>query len=401
MSDERPLSVSELTLRIKTVLEGGLPPIWVQGEISQLTRHRSGHWYFTLSDNQSQLSCVLWKGRSQDLTFLPEVGQMVLVQGKVSVYERGGRYQLDCFELRPAGVGELALAFEALKRKLDSEGLFALERKIPLPSLPERVGLVTSPDGAALQDILKVASKRAPWIELRLAAAAVQGVNAAEEICAGIKALDEGGWPQIIIVGRGGGSPEDLWAFNEEKVVRAIASCRTPIVSAVGHEVDVTLSDLTADLRAPTPSAAAELCFPDGRVLSERLADYGDRMRREMQTRFDDARRYFQEYLTVVFRERFMAVWRQESQRFDLLDRRLQIGAAQFVERRRARFDQIAVLHASLDPLGILARGYSVVRRSGETTSVTRSQDLSPEDAIEITFYQGGAEAIVKRCKNS
>lgn len=397
MSDQHPLTVSELTHRIKTVLEGSIPPIWVRGEISQLTQHRSGHWYFTLSDDQSQISCVLWRGRSQELTFRPEIGQLVLAQGKVSVYERGGRYQLDCFELRPAGVGELALAFEALKKKLDAEGLFDLERKVPLPALPERIGLVTSPDGAALQDILKIAAKRAPWVEIHLAGAAVQGAAAASEIAAGIKVLDDSGWPQIIIVGRGGGSPEDLWAFNEEKVIRAITACKTPIVSSVGHEVDITLADLAADARAPTPSAAAELCFPDGQVLAERLQENRERMQRALQLRVTDAQRHLHDYLAVVFRDRCLAIWRRESQRFDLLDRRLQSTASRLTERRRAGFDQLAARLASLNPTGILARGYSVVRLLGEAKAVTRSDELAPEDGIDITFHKGTAEAVVKR----
>ena len=399
MSDPFPLTVSELTLRIKTVLEGGLPPVWVRGEISQFTRHRSGHSYFTLIDDHSQLACVLWRGRGEEMTFIPQVGQMVQVYGKVSVYERGGRYQLDSFEIRPAGVGELALAFEALKKRLDAEGLFALERKTALPPLPERIGLVTSPDGAALRDILEVARKRAPWVEFRLAGAAVQGVAAPSEIASGIKALDNSGWPQIIIVGRGGGSPEDLWAFNQERVVRAIAECRIPIVSAVGHEVDVTLADLAADLRAPTPSAAAEMCLPDAEALREHLMDLNVRMQRTLSSMISEMRRWLIDHAAVVLRERSLVIWRQESQRFDELSKSLETLASLSIERRRSYFDQLKAKHKSLNPMSILSRGYSVVHRPDQAKPVTGSNELSRDDEIDITFFKGSAEAIVKRCR--
>lgn len=398
VSSPSPLTVSELTLRIKSVLEGGLPPVWVRGEISQFTHHRSGHSYFTLIDEHSQLSCVLWRGRGEGITFLPQVGQMILAFGRVSVYERGGRYQLDCFEIRPLGVGELALAFEALKKKLEAEGLFALERKIGLPSLPEQIGLVTSPEGAALKDILEVARKRAPWVEFRLAGVAVQGVAAPVEISAGIKLLDESGWPQVIVVGRGGGSPEDLWAFNEEKVIRAIAACRTPIVSAVGHEVDVTLADLAADLRAPTPSAAAEMILPDSQALKERLNELESRMRRFLQNSITESQRWLSNHAGVILRERCLYTWRRESQRFDELVKMLETSARIFFEKKRSRLENLKGKHYSLNPLSILSRGYSIVRRFDRDIPVTDSVELSPEDGINITFHRGRAEATVKRC---
>ena len=399
MNEQVPLTISELTGRIKAILEGGLPLLWVRGEVSQFTRHRSGHWYFTLIDDRSALSCVLWRGRTETLSFVPQVGQMVLVQGKITVYERGGRYQFDCFEIRPAGVGDLALAFEELKKKLDAQGLFALERKIPLPSMPERIGVVTSPDGAALQDILKVARKRAPWVEFRLAPAAVQGAAAPGEIAAGIRLLDDSGWPQVIIVGRGGGAPEDLWAFNEEKVVRAIADCHTPIVSAVGHEVDVTLADLAADLRAPTPSAAAEMCLPDRESLSKRVADFQSRLQRALQLRITELRRWLNDYALTVLKQRVPAIWREESQRTDELSRRLESAILQLLERRRSALEQLRARYQSANPRAILARGYSVVRKPGHPKPIIRSDELVPADDIDITFHTGTAEAVVKRCE--
>jgi exodeoxyribonuclease VII large subunit len=397
MSEQALLTVSEVTSRIKVVLEGGLPVLWVRGEISQFTRHRSGHWYFTLMDDRSMLPCVLWRGRAESQSFLPEVGQMVAVQGKVVVYEKGGRYQFDCFEIRPAGVGELGLAFEVLKKKLDEQGLFDLERKIPIPALPERIGVVTSPEGAALKDVLRVAKERAPWVEFQVIPAAVQGLAAAKEVAQGIRTLDESGWPQIIIIGRGGGAPEDLWAFNEEVVVRAVADCRTPIVSAIGHEVDVTLSDLAADLRAPTPSAAAEMCLPDKAALRERLQEISSRVHRSIQAGIDEQRRWLTDYAETVLRQSLPAIWREETQRTDELSRRLEASGQLMLERRYAVLKEIIARHESLNPQSILSRGYSVVRRAGQPKPIADAGELTIEDAIDITFHKGSAEAIVKK----
>jgi exodeoxyribonuclease VII large subunit len=320
---------------------------------------------------------------------------MVVAQGRVTVYERGGRYQFDCFEVRPAGVGDLATAFEALKRKLEQEGCFALERKIPLPPFPERIGLVTSPSGAALQDILKVARERAPWVEFQLMPVNVQGPNAAAEIAAGIKALDAGGWAQIIIAGRGGGAPEELWAFNEAAVVRAVADCRTPIVSAVGHEVDVTLADLAADLRAPTPSAAAQMCLPDREVLQRRVEEVTHRLQRALGLRLTDLRRWLEERAAAVLQTGLRRVWREESQRADELSRRLEAAMKLSLERRCSRLDQLRGRHVSLNPKNILERGYAIVRRPGQDAPVRRAADLNPNDDLRVTLHVGEVDAKV------
>jgi exodeoxyribonuclease VII large subunit len=395
MAEVVALSVSELTSRIKIVLEGGLPVLWVRGEVSQFTRHRSGHCYFTMSDEQSQLSCVLWRGRAQDQAILPQIGDLVLAYGKIVVYERGGRYQFDCYELRPAGVGELALAFEALKQKLAAEGLFAFERKIALPSFPERVGLVTSPGGAALQDILRVAGDRAPWVEFLMAPAAVQGSGAAQEIAAGIKALDQSGWPQVIIVGRGGGSPEDLWAFNEAAVVRAIAHCQIPIVSAVGHEVDITLADLAADLRAPTPSAAAEMILPDKEALRASFTELSLRLNRSVEIRLAEKRRWLKDHAAIMLQNLISGIWREQAQRSDELARRLDLAARRHLEKTRARLDLWIGKFASLNPRAVLARGYSIVRRQSDSHPITQARDLALDEAIRITFNFGEAQARI------
>ncbi len=395
ISEPATLSVSELTARIKIILEGGLPVCWIKGEISQLTSHRSGHLYFTLSDEKSQVSGVLWRGRSEGLSFQPKVGDLILALGKVVVYERGGRYQFDCLELRPAGVGNLAQAFEALKRKLAEEGLFNLDRKIPLPLFPERLGLVTSPDGAALQDILKVAQKRAPWVEFQLVPVHVQGTEAPREIARAIQFLDASGWSQIIIIGRGGGAPEDLWAFNDAAVIRAIAGCRTPLVSAVGHEVDVTLADLAADLRAPTPSAAAEICLPDRETLQNRLSDAESRLDRLLQQKITEIKRWLLNHATLILQSRLAGLWRESSQRLDEVARRLDGSLTLLLERRRSRLEQLQVRHHSLDPSTILSHGYSIVRLAGSPQPITDANLLQAQDHIQITFHRGRAEAQV------
>ena len=283
-SDRRPLSVSDLTLQVKDVLEDALPPCWVMGEISEFTRHSSGHRYFTLVDDFSQLSCVMFKWQGRGVRFVPERGMQILVQGHISVYERGGRYQFYVTRLQPAGVGELALAFEQMKNRLEDEGLFDAERKRPLPPFPRSVGVVTSASGAAIRDIHQVLARRAPGLQIVLAPARVQGPGAAEEIAQAIRDLNRYGEVDILIVGRGGGSPEDLWCFNEEMVARAIYQSAIPVISAVGHEIDYTISDYVADYRAATPSAAAEIVAVEQAALTRRVIELRRRLRQTMQT---------------------------------------------------------------------------------------------------------------------
>ncbi|MEK7263053.1 MAG: exodeoxyribonuclease VII large subunit, partial [Bacteroidota bacterium] len=265
------LSVGELTRRIKSVLETDFEEVTVEGEISNFKRHSSGHFYFSLKDSAAQISCTMWRGRNASMKFSPQDGMKVVARGSISVYEPRGNYQLDCTELIPAGLGELQLAFERLKQKLADEGLFDAEHKKELPQFPERIGIVTSPTGAALQDMLNIISRRFPCVEILLAPVRVQGSGAAEEIANALNILNEEENCDVIIVGRGGGSLEDLWAFNEEIVARAIFASKIPVVSAVGHEIDFCISDFVADLRAPTPSAAAELVVPNKNAVANSI----------------------------------------------------------------------------------------------------------------------------------
>jgi exodeoxyribonuclease VII large subunit len=267
----RVFTVSELNAAIRAVLETEFAEIWVSGEISGFKMAASGHYYFTLKERDSVVKCVAFRSAHRYWKFRPQDGLAVLARGRIDIYDSRGDYQLQVELLEPLGLGALQLAFEQLKKKLAAEGLFAPQRKRPLPRYPRRIGIVTSPRGAALADMVQILSRRFPGLHIRIFPALVQGEGAVEEVCRGIEWFSRSGWPDLVIVGRGGGSLEDLWTFNEEAVARAIAACSVPVVSAVGHETDVTIADYVADLRAPTPSAAAEMAICTRDELLERL----------------------------------------------------------------------------------------------------------------------------------
>ncbi|RMG10861.1 MAG: exodeoxyribonuclease VII large subunit, partial [Deltaproteobacteria bacterium] len=279
----RVYTVGELTRAIKRLLEGTFESVWVEGEISRVSRPRSGHLYFSLKDDDAVLPAVLFRGQAKRVRFAPEEGMAVLARGRVNVYEPRGQYQLIVEALEPQGLGALQAAFEQLRERLRKEGLFDAAHKQPLPRLPRCVGVVTSPSGAAIRDFLDVLGRRNPTVSVLVAPARVQGEGAAEEVARQIRVLDRLGTSDVIVVTRGGGSLEDLWAFNEEVVARALFECRTPTVSAVGHEVDTTIADFVADLRAPTPSAAAELVAPERGALVKELERYTVRMHRSVE----------------------------------------------------------------------------------------------------------------------
>jgi exodeoxyribonuclease VII large subunit len=278
IANNTTLSVSALTRQIKEILEGSFSQLWVEGEISNFVHHTSGHMYFTLKDDEAEIRCVMFKGNNQFMRFNPENGMKVLLNGRVTVYAPRGQYQLMVTRLEPAGLGTLFLAFEALKKELATEGLFAVEFKKPLPKIPTTIGLITSKTGAAVQDMLQILGRRAPYVELVLRPTLVQGDEAAADIVKALQEMDKSGNVDLIILSRGGGSLEDLWPFNEEKVARAIFDSKTPIISAVGHETDVTIADMVADLRAPTPSAAAELAAPSKAELSQLINTVEEKM---------------------------------------------------------------------------------------------------------------------------
>lgn len=355
------LGVAELNARVREMLESRVPPLWVEGEITGWKRHSSGHCYFCLRDADAQINAVLFRSDAQRLPAEPEEGMRVRVFGSVTLYDKRGDYQFVARRVEATGDGGLwKLAFEKLRAKLDREGLLDPARRRPLPLHPRTVGIVTSPVGAALHDILHVIERRAPWTRVILSPARVQGEGAALEVARAIQLFERSGIPiDVLIVGRGGGSMEDLWAFNEEAVARAIAACPVPVISAVGHEVDVTIADLVADLRAPTPSAAAEHAVPDGSALRDELSAARTRLARTLR-RFAVSRR---EQLDVS-RERLerrmhrLVAKRQEQVggAREQLDRRVH----RIVEKRRAVLAQLAATIDALSPLQSLARGYAV-----------------------------------------
>ncbi len=376
--------VSELTRRIKGTLEGAFGSVWVEGEISNLRRPASGHAYFTLKDATSQLRAVMFRSALAGVSLPLKDGLQVRGYGQITVYEAAGDYQIVLRKLEAAGEGELMLRLEALKKKLAAEGLFALERKRPLPALPQHVGVVTSPTGAAIRDILQVLKRRFGNLHVVVAPVRVQGAGAAEEIAAAIDLLNERSGLDVLIVGRGGGSLEDLWCFNEEIVVRAIVRSRIPVISAVGHEIDWTLSDLAADVRAPTPSAAAEMVVKSKAELERRVADAARRLGLGAQAavlawrnRLDRAAR------TPILRDPLQVV-RQRQQTVDFLGVRLHnalAGLPQLVRQRaeasahrmelamrlRLAESSRALQHAQaqlrlLNPKAVLTRGYSLTR---------------------------------------
>lgn len=375
------LAVSQLNTLIREMLEARVPPLWVEGEISGWKRYASGHCYFCLRDSGAQVSAVMFRTDAQRLPIEPEEGMHVRAFGTVSLYEKRGDFQLVVRRLEATGDGGLwRLAFERLRAKLDGEGLLDPARRRPLPLFPRTVGVVTSPAGAALHDILHVIGRRAPWTRVLLSPARVQGEGAARDIARAIRLFERATVrPDVVIVGRGGGSMEDLWAFNEEPVARAIAACPAPVISAVGHEVDVTIADLVADLRAPTPSAAAENAVPDGAALRQELALSRNRLARGL-------RRY-----AVSRRDRLVAVrdrLQSRIQRFaqlrrthvDVAAERLGRSVRRVVQQRRAVLARLAGQVDALSPLQALARGYAVpldaagriLRRRGDFTAGQR-----------------------------
>jgi exodeoxyribonuclease VII large subunit len=344
------VTVTTLTRTAKDVLEGAFVPLWVGGEVSDFKAHRNGHWYFSLRDAESQVKCVVWSRDQRRIPAPPDDGMFVVALGQPSVYAARGEMQFSVKALRAAGDGLWRKAFDATLARLAADGLLAVERKRPLPRFPRRIVAITSPDGAALHDIVAVARRRCPNVEVVLVAAKVQGDGAPEELCAALDRVSRWGGADVIIVGRGGGSREDLWAFNDERVARALAACAVPTISAVGHEVDVTLCDLVADLRAATPSAAAEAATP---VLAEARVALGALGSQLVST----ARRRVERAREALERGR----------------RDVALAGEQFVERRRARVDQAAARLHALSPLATLGRGYAVAwSRDGDTLGSAR-----------------------------
>jgi exodeoxyribonuclease VII large subunit len=436
--EKRVYTVSELNGAIRGVLDGEFNDIRVTGEISGLKLAASGHYYFTLKERDSQVKAVAFRSAHRFWKFKPQDGMAVLARGRIDVYEARGEYQLLVELLEPRGLGALQLAFEQLKKKLAAEGLFAAARKRPLPRFPGRVGIVTSPRGAAIADMIQILSRRFPGLHIRLYPALVQGEGAEEEVCRGIEYFSRTGWPDVLIVGRGGGSLEDLWTFNTESVARAIAACSMPVISAVGHETDVTIADFVADLRAPTPSAAAEMAVCTREELLDRVAVARAKAAQGMRYRIAMLERRWRQQgidraLGVLHRrvgrdlqrideqefrmreqmrarlegsERGRRALEQRLRRFDVRPRlaadRRRLDAARHtamqlmsasLARERSRLGQLAATLSQLSPLRVLDRGYAIV--SNQNGIVKNANEAPANSSIRVRLAKGGLDAVV------
>jgi len=383
-------SVSEITKYIKQIFEydAKLTAVFVRGEISNFNRHYSGHCYFTLKDSNATIKTVMFKSRAQFLKFDPKDGMKVIVGGKIAVFERDGQYQLYGEQLVPEGIGELSLAFAQLKEKLEAEGLFSEIHKKPLPLLPETVGIVTSATGAVLRDIITVSKRRHPAITLQLYPVLVQGEEAPMQIVHAIEVLNTLAHVDVIIVGRGGGSIEDLWAFNDERVVRAIAASIIPVVSAVGHQTDYTLTDFVADKRAATPSQAAELVVPDVRELSKYIITLRNMLENHVHSVLKNNRirlGKIADSRVLQYPDDFL---RSRQQILDGYMQELDQSIKKIVKNKQHQFEVTGEKLAMLNPLAVLGRGYSIVRdTTGKLVHDVRS--VQPGQQLEVVVNQG------------
>jgi exodeoxyribonuclease VII large subunit len=437
----RIYTVSELNGQIQAVFESEFRSIWVTGEVYGCRQATSGHYYFSLKDGQNQLKCVLFRGNARLLKFRPQDGLAALVRGNVEVYAERGEYQLIVELLEPRGAGALQLAFEQLKKKLEAEGLFNAARKRALPPLPRRIGIVTSPTGAVIRDMLQVLERRFPGLHIRLFPALVQGEGAAEQICRGLEYFSKGGWADVVILARGGGSLNDLWAFNEEPVARMVAASAVPVISAVGHETDFTIADFVADLRAPTPSAAAEivirtreslveatnaararliqgirykliLCSREWRQQGlERAETVIHRLLGRRTQQVDEADHRLREMKRTLLTEKRLQLT-SLTQRLSSMDLRLRFArfreATTSAERslvtlihdaisqRQRRFEPLEAHLSQLSPLRILARGYAIVETEGGQV-LRDAEETEAGEMVRIRFGRGKAEAMVTR----
>ena len=391
------LTVSQLNRYVKSVLDGDfrLRDLFLRGEISNYTRHyRSGHLYFTLKEGGSVVKAVMFAGYAQELAFEPENGMAVILRCSVSLYERDGSYQIYVYEMQPDGRGALQVAFEQLYRKLQVQGLFDETNKKPIPRFAQRIGVVTSETGAALQDILNILSRRCPMAQVVLAPALVQGREAPDSLIAALQALDEWGKCDVIIIGRGGGSMEDLWCFNDERLVRQIVACHTPIISAVGHETDFTLCDYAADLRAPTPSAAAELASVKMEQLEERLEILEDRTKRAAGHCLAQKEQQLQRLslqLTHLTPERRLQEYAEKLQ--NLWNMIQSSEKSVIIKKQEALRLQSARLQA-LDPMARLAGGYSIVLKDGRVLSSI--QQAQEGDHLQVRLHDGTLRVLTE-----
>lgn len=392
----RVFSVSDINSYIKQLVsnDGILSGLSVRGEISNFKHHYTGHMYFTIKDENSVLKCVMFKTQANQLKFMPQNGNKVIVSGYISVFERDGQYQLYAGDMQPDGLGALHLAFEQLKNKLQAEGMFDTAIKKKLPLLPRSIGVVTSSTGAVIRDIINVTYRRHGKMKLVLYPVAVQGVQAAGQIAAAIQKLNQLGQVDVIIVARGGGSLEELWAFNEEVVARSVYASKIPVISAVGHETDFTICDFVSDMRAPTPSAAAELAVPDVEVLKYKLQNYNVRMKSALVKKLNICETQLQKIKTrPVFSQPYDRL-NQYRLKLDNNVKHLFRDNQMLIKDKKAQFALLAGKLDALSPLKIMERGYSVVRNS-DGTIVSRLEQVKSGDMLEVSLKDGKVNCSV------
>ncbi len=392
------LTVSELTLHIRSVIEND-PVMWdlsVQGEVSNMSRASSGHWYFTLKDNSAQLKCVMWRSSVEQQSYTPQNGDAIVAHGRIGVYEASGVYQLYADSIRPLGTGDLYQRFEQLKARLEAEGLFDVERKRPIPVFPRQIGVVTSPEAAAFQDIQNVLRRRFPLVEIVLSPCLVQGNDAPPQIVAAIERLNRHTQVDVIMVIRGGGSIEDLWAFNDEQVARAIVASRIPVITGVGHETDFTIADFASDLRAPTPSAAAEIATPNIEDLRVNLRDSDDFMIGLMSDILSGLRTNVSVVQRSLGHVSPLSRIRNLRQRVDEWNTRL-------IQQHRRRIallrERVGTREAALNaanPQAIMARGYAIVSLSEDRQRLSSAKGVKPGTGLTVQFHDGELKARVE-----
>jgi len=394
------INVTSLNRLAKQVLAqcDPLNDLIVCGEISGFTRHyKSGHLYFTLKDENASIKTVMFRSQAQLLNFEPQNGMLVLVYGRATIYERDGAFQLYADYMKPFGAGAAQMAFDALYKKLEAEGLFAPERKRPLPAMPRCIGVVTSKTGAAWQDVQNVIRRRWPMVKLLLAPVSVQGIEAERSITEGIRRLDRDPRPDLILVTRGGGSKEDLWVFNAERIARAAAACRKPVVSAVGHEIDTSILDYVADLRAPTPSAAAELCVPDQSDVRQKIFILQQNIQKNIQNRCKLCYNRFDQLATAQLLQRQHQQFARRGRELAGLQAAVQQAAQHRMQDAQRNLQHAASVAQSLSPYAVLARGYTLTERNGVPCSV---EALHPGEAVTLRDAKAAAECRIEAVHN-
>lgn len=394
------INVTSLNRLAKQVLAqcDPLNDLIVCGEISGFTRHyKSGHLYFTLKDENASIKTVMFRSQAQLLNFEPQNGMLVLVYGRATIYERDGAFQLYADYMKPFGAGAAQMAFDALYKKLEAEGLFAPERKRPLPAVPQCIGVVTSKAGAAWQDVQNVIRRRWPMVKLLLAPVSVQGIEAERSITEGIQRLDRDPRPDLILVTRGGGSKEDLWVFNAERIARAAAACRKPVVSAVGHEIDTSILDYVADLRAPTPSAAAELCVPDQSDVRQKIFILQQNIQKNIQNRCKLCYNRFDQLATAQLLQRQHQQLARRERELAGLQAAVQQAAQHRMQDAQRSLQHAASVAQSLSPYVVLARGYTLTERNGVPCSV---EALHPGEAVTLRGAKAAAECRIEAVHN-